>query len=174
MAWPWQFVALSNEQILLRREVLDRYGVYAQLSALIPLVAFQLYRLATWVSFERERAKPDYEGVYNGSSSPSRKQKRSTSTLISRERLRDQWDRTKWWLGGEVYPGWGGRGHCAAGLLWASWLLFLCVHNTGNGMCVPFLRYCSLCHATNTVAVSPKSSSQDDVNIEKVISCHYR
>lgn len=39
-----------------------------------------------------------------------------------------------WWLEGEVAPGWGLRGHWIAAGAWACWLLFLCVHQTGDGM----------------------------------------
>lgn len=47
--------------------------------------------------------------------------------------LARRWRSALWWLEGELYPEWGLRGHWIAGLTWASWLLFLSVHNTGDG-----------------------------------------
>jgi len=39
-----------------------------------------------------------------------------------------------WWLEGEGLEGWGSRGRWIAGGVWGTWLLFLCVHKTGDGM----------------------------------------
>src|SRR4030081_3906677 len=61
MAWPWRFVTLSQEELALRRQLLDRHGAYAQLSAVVPVLAYLSYRLGIWVSSERQRADPGYE-----------------------------------------------------------------------------------------------------------------
>jgi hypothetical protein len=126
MGWPYHLVDLSHEQKLQRRELLDRYGVFAQLSALIPILGYQLYRLGVWVYSERQRAKIAYSEV---PSSPISKQRRlSTSGTIVRK-----WRSVQWWLSSEVAPGWGVRGRVLAGGLWTLWLLFLCSHKTGDG-----------------------------------------
>ena len=39
-----------------------------------------------------------------------------------------------WWLGDELYVGWGRKGHWIVGASWATWLMFLSVHKTGDGM----------------------------------------
>jgi hypothetical protein len=135
MSWPYHFVDLTQEEIIRRRILLDRYGVYAQLSALVPVLAYQLYRLGVWVSSQRKRVEVGYSEVPSTSGSPVQKQKRlSTSGGLAR-----RWRSALWWLEGEVYPGWGLRGHWIAGLTWALWLLFLSVHKTGVGKFLRFL-----------------------------------
>lgn len=126
MAWPYHLVDLTDDEKLERRELLDRYGVYAQLSALIPILGYQLYRLGVWVYSERQRSKVDYSEV---PTSPGLKRRRhSTTGTVVRK-----WRSVRWWLEGEVAPGWGVRGRLVAGGLWVTWLLFLCVHKTGDG-----------------------------------------
>jgi len=126
MSWPYQFIDLTKEEQLQRRILLDRYGVYAQLSALVPIIGFQLYRLGVWVGSERSRSNPNYLEV---PSSPSLKRRRGSAsgTLIQK------WRSTKWWLGGEFSFGQGVRGRLIGAGIWTTWLLFLCVHKTGNG-----------------------------------------
>lgn len=134
MAWTYHFVDLTEEDIFKRRILLDRYGLYAQLSALIPILAFQLYRLGVWVFSRRQRAKPSYTAV---SSSPVQKQERESTN----GGLKKWWRSTLWWLEGEVYPEWGLRGHWIVGMAWAFWLLFLVVHKTGEGKSLHVLFY---------------------------------
>ncbi|KAE8445606.1 hypothetical protein EG329_013240 [Mollisiaceae sp. DMI_Dod_QoI] len=124
MGWPYHLLDLTHDEKHQRRLALDRYGVYAQLSALIPILAYQLYRLAAWVYSERLRAKARYSAV---PSSPSLKHDRTSTaeTALSR------WRAFVWWLEGEVAPNWGLRIHWLAGGFWMAWLLFLCVHETG-------------------------------------------
>ncbi|KAH9214989.1 hypothetical protein DL95DRAFT_435756 [Leptodontidium sp. 2 PMI_412] len=126
MAWPYKIILeLTEEQKHSRRVLLDRYGVYAQLSALIPILCYQLYRLAIWVAFARQRSKVRYSEV---PSSPISKHGRDSKTgeLVTR------WRAVKWWLGGELAEGWGIRGQWIAGVVWAGWLLFLCGKETGD------------------------------------------
>jgi hypothetical protein len=130
MDWPYHLLDLSDEQKHERRILLDRYGVYAQLSALVPILVYQLYRLGVWVCSERQRSKVAYSAV---PSSPTLKQSRhSTSSAIVRK-----WRSTVWWLESEIAPGWGLREHWIAAGCWTSWLLFLCTHKTGDGT-LPF------------------------------------
>jgi hypothetical protein len=129
MSWPYHFVDLTQEDIIRRRILLNRYGVYAQLSALVPVLAYQLYSLGVWVSSKRKRTEVGYTEVPSSPGSPFQKQIR----LATNGRLAKYWRLALWWLEGELFPGWGLRGHWIAGLTWASWLLFLCVHKTGDG-----------------------------------------
>ena len=128
MGWPYHLLDLTHEQKHERRLLLDRYGVYAQLSALIPILAYQLYRLGVWVYSERKRSKASYSAI---PSSPTLKRSRaSTAGNFARK-----WRSTIWWLEGELAVGWPSRGQFIAAGVWTSWLLFLCVHKTGEGMC---------------------------------------
>ena len=131
MAWPYRIkFDLTPGQKHERHVLLDRYGVFSQLSALIPILAFQLYRLGLWVYSERQRSKIDYAEV---PTSPGLKRHKSTSTgTIVRK-----WRSLRWWLDGEVAPGWGVRGRWLAGGTWITWLLFLCIHKTGDGTLAP-------------------------------------
>jgi hypothetical protein len=130
MGWPYHLLDLSSEERDLRRELLDRYGVYAQLSALIPILVFQLYRLWVWVYSERQRSKVTYSEL---PSSPIAKHARHASSGAAIKK----WRSMVWWLEGEVASGWGLRGHWIAAGIWAGWLLFLCIHQTGHGMFSP-------------------------------------
>jgi hypothetical protein len=124
MAWPYHFVDLDKDQRHLRRDLLDRYGAYAQLSAFVPLLVYQLYRLGVWATSGRERSQK-YSSV---PSSPSLKNSRLSAGV-----LRKQWRHIMWWLEDELYVGWGLKGHWIVGVLWAAWLMFLSVHKTGDG-----------------------------------------
>jgi hypothetical protein len=128
MGWPYHLLDLTHEQKHERRLLLDRYGVYAQLSALIPILAYQLYRLGVWVCSERKRSKASYSAI---PSSPILKRSRASTAGNSARK----WRSTVWWLEGELAAGWPSRGQFIAAGVWTSWLLFLCVHKTGEGMC---------------------------------------
>lgn len=127
MDWPYHLIDLNEQERNLRRVLLDRYGAYAQLSALVPVFVYQLYRLARWVSSERQRVKPGYALVPG--SPASKKYKSSPQGALSRKL-----GAILWWLEGDVVQGWGLRLHWIAGIAWASWLLFLCAAQTGDGM----------------------------------------
>jgi hypothetical protein len=127
MAWPYHILDLSTEQKHLRRELLDRYGVYSQLSALIPILAFQLYRLWVWVYSERQRSRVAYSEIPSSPASKHARRKSSGAVIL-------RWRSMLWWLESEVASGWGLRGHWIAAGAWTSWLLFLCIHRTGDGM----------------------------------------
>lgn len=137
MEWPYRFVTLTDEEVAYRRVLLDRYGVYAQLSALVPVLLYQLYCIGLWVSSGRLRAASGYAQVPEASGSPVRKKERSSSTRV----LGRHWRSLSWWLDGEVLVGWGLRRHWITALSWASWLLFLAVHKTGDGMCLNPYRF---------------------------------
>ena len=125
MAWPYHFSTLDGDQRHARRLLLDRYGAFAQLSAIVPVIIYQLYRLGVWVYSERQRSKATYSAL----SSPARKKHKHTTPGSAVRR----WNKVKWWLEDDLASGWGSRGYWIAGIFWTSWLLFLCVHKTGDG-----------------------------------------
>jgi hypothetical protein len=128
MSYPYHFLLdLTPEQIALRRASLNQYGLYAHLSALIPIAGFQLYRLARWVLSERKNAKAGYAAIPG---SPALKKAR-----LAKSRGVRVWGRKlAWWLDGEVWGLGGKRRLWIAGLAWGSWLAFLAVNGTGDGM----------------------------------------
>ena len=130
MAWPWRFVTLSEEELTLRRQLLDRHGAYAQLSAAVPVLVYLLYRLGVWVLSQRRRVDPGYQALPSRTGSVPRKGRKFSSVGA----LKSQWRLVSWWLDGQAFVGWGTRGHWIAGVSWTSWLLFLSVHQTGDGM----------------------------------------
>ncbi|KAI1822196.1 ferric reductase like transmembrane component [Xylaria intraflava] len=130
MGWPYQFVSLDDAQTEARRHKLDRYGLVAQLSALVPVALFLLYRLIAWGV---ARAK--------GSSRLGRYSALPGSPISKRERLSlfgsftTGARRVVWWFGDDVvFLGWnwGPRDQIIAGVGWTIWLLVLCVVDTGN------------------------------------------
>ncbi|APA14305.1 hypothetical protein SS1G_11881 [Sclerotinia sclerotiorum 1980 UF-70] len=126
MTWPYRIyfnhTTAEKDQ---RRILLDRYGLYAQLSILIPIILYNLYRLAIWVYFERQRSKVDYSAL---PSSPALKKRRSSKRATWARKGRS----LAWWLAGDAKSGWGKRGHWIVAGLWGAWLAFLCVHRTGD------------------------------------------
>jgi len=86
MGWPYHFVDLTQAEKVLRREALDNYGFYAQLSALLPLGVVLLYRVAVWTTKPRQDS---YSAVPN---SPVLKSQRLAGGWSSRIR------KVKWWL----------------------------------------------------------------------------
>ena len=90
MGWPYHFIDLNHAEKALRREALDRYAFYAQLSAVLPLGVVLLYRLVVWATTPRQDA---YSTIPN-------------SPVLKSQRLGSSgWDlrirNVKWWLGEE-------------------------------------------------------------------------
>ncbi|KAI1159200.1 ferric reductase like transmembrane component [Nemania serpens] len=129
MAWPYQFVDLDAEQLHARRRTLDRYGLIAQLSTLVPVALFLLYRFVAWAV---ARATGSDRGTYAAvPDSPTSKQQRLSTAGAWRTVAR----RAAWWLGDDVVClgwNWGPRDQIVVGVLWAIWLFVLCVVDTGN------------------------------------------
>ncbi|EGZ69065.1 hypothetical protein NEUTE2DRAFT_115205 [Neurospora tetrasperma FGSC 2509] len=119
MNWPYQFLDLSQAEKQARRQSLDSYALYAQLSALIPIGLVWLYQTLNKSSSSRKR---DYTAVPSSDSFNTRKQS-------------NWWSNLRWWLGedvvafGEVL---GQREQWIGGIVWAVWLLVLCVAGTGR------------------------------------------
>ncbi|KAI0814235.1 ferric reductase like transmembrane component [Xylaria sp. FL0064] len=129
MAWPYQFVDLDKAQLQARRHTLDRYGLIAQLSTLVPIVVFLLYRVVAWgVAKATGSGRGTYAAVPD---SPTLKRQRLTAVGSWRTAAR----KVAWWFGDDVvFLGWnwGPRDQIIAGAVWTMWLLVLCVVNTGN------------------------------------------
>lgn len=122
MGWPYHIVKLSPEEKLQRRELLDRYGLYSQLSVLIPISCFWLYRLGHW-AYHRWTWRDGYSAVTRA----------AESRTFDSGNFARRWRSIIWWLEDEVAPGWGAREHWIFGAAWALWLLTLCIYQTGTG-----------------------------------------
>lgn len=133
MGWPYHFLDLSSEEKHLRRATLDRYGSLAQLSAILPVTIFLVYRLATWIIASVGAKKASYNAIPN---SPSLKFQRVGQSGAWAIRLR----KLQWWLDDDfVFLGqnWGKKDVWVGGFVWTAWLLLLCVMETGRGMSTP-------------------------------------
>jgi hypothetical protein len=124
MAWPYHFITLTDAQINARRQALDRAGLIAQLSALVPIIILIAVRFGRWVA--GTAVKSDYGAVPR---SPLRKAERSGKGA----KVMKAWGRLSWWMGEEVIAGWGERRFWIAGVGWWCWLIVLCVRGTGDG-----------------------------------------
>jgi len=129
MGWPWHFIAVDPEAKRARRDVLAQFAFYSQLSVLVPIVGYQLYRLGALLL--AKRAKQDV--AYTSLEESSDNSKPATASISSNEISR-QWRAAQWWLNTDIAPGWGLRGRWIAAIAWSIWLLFLSVYRTGDGM----------------------------------------
>ncbi|KAK4242923.1 Ferric/cupric reductase transmembrane component 2 [Achaetomium macrosporum] len=129
MAWPsYRFLGLSPAEKQVRRQTLDKYALYAQLSALVPVAFVLLYRLVQWATKARGSRRGDYDAV---PSSPVLKERRNSGLGIWNSRTR----RARWWLGEDVVVAGmvlGQRDQWLIGISWTAWLLVLCALETGE------------------------------------------
>lgn len=130
MGWPYKFVDLSDAQKEHRRVLLDGYGLIAQVSAGVVLLAIQLVFLVQWINrSQHKRDQLDAPG------SPGQKYAEK-----SRRRFRaieQWWRRLSWWTGDscEIFgENLGTNGQVTAALFWTVWLLVLSFSETGDGM----------------------------------------
>ncbi|KAI6316270.1 hypothetical protein MCOR14_000371 [Pyricularia oryzae] len=133
MGWPWRFVDLDEEARALRRETLDRYAAYSQLSVLIPVLGFVGFQLARRAYHHISAKSPGGDAAYSSlpeaPGSPSQKSRRRSPAGVLGIRL----EALKWWLGDEVFILGKYRGEREVwvfGGLWTAWLLLLCVLGT--------------------------------------------
>lgn len=129
MGWPYEFVTLDTAQLQARRRMLDRYGLIAQFSVLVPVALVLLYRLASWsVARLTGSSRGTYSAVPN---SPTSKQHRLSTVGSWSATVR----KVAWWFGDDVVVlgwNWGPRDQIFVGVVWTIWLLVLCVLETGN------------------------------------------
>jgi len=124
MAWPFEFLDLSQADKLLRRQELDRYASIAQLSVVLPVAAGLLYRVVNWARNSRTGA---YDAIPNYPSLKAQRQRSWTGQL----------QKIKWWLGEDVVVFGtvrGQRDQWVFGTFWTFWLLLLCLLDTHRGM----------------------------------------
>ncbi|XP_014550435.1 hypothetical protein COCVIDRAFT_43041 [Bipolaris victoriae FI3] len=127
MGWPYKFYEHTDAGHLHELQKLYRYGLYAQLSLLLPLAIILGVRGVVWlaVGFKHRNGIYDYvryrkEGQHRTYNIPSIKAKVS------------QW---KWWLECDFRLAsrtYGTRGQLLFGSLCTLWFFFLCFAETGN------------------------------------------
>jgi hypothetical protein len=125
MAIGYEFITLDDKQKTERRFLLDHYSFVAQWSALV-IPAFCLLRylwsnVATYALVKDRPRSPSFNKEPDG-------------TWAWFLRAKHRWDRTKWWMKKEVASDWGTRGEWLVAGVWTTWLLYLCIVDTGNGM----------------------------------------
>lgn len=129
MSWPWQIYALDAAEKQARRQSLDRYAAYAQLSALLPITAVILYRFGRWIAKRvSDRRGGEYAAVPD---SPALKQRRRSVVGSCIGAFRSG----AWWLGDDVVflgNNWGQKDQILVGVTWTLWLVFLCTVGTGH------------------------------------------
>ena len=127
MSWLYHFIDLTDAQKQNRRELLDKYATFAQISPLGPLLAIQCYYFLSWLS--RRKHDGDSPG------SPRRKEE-WFGHQVGIARVQTFLERIGWWCGEPVEIGnfyLGLRGEVLAALSWLAWLLFLCFPQTDDG-----------------------------------------
>ena len=126
MGFPYHFVNLNDEQNLRRRQLLDGYGQFAQLSILLlPLVyqvslGIRLLISRTWPLKASQAVKQHQSPVVSSFKQPTRRV--STSLLAQ----------IRWFLDEEVLVGWNTRQQWLVAILWTLWLLVLVFKDTGD------------------------------------------
>ena len=126
MGFPYHFVSLSDEQNSHRRQLLDGYGQFAQLSVLLlPMV----YQLCLGMRLLISRVWP-----FN----PSQAVKEHQSPVISRFKQpatgysTNVLARIRWLLDEPILEGWNTGNQLLITGLWAIWLLVLVFRDTGD------------------------------------------
>ncbi|KAK1757288.1 hypothetical protein QBC47DRAFT_178103 [Echria macrotheca] len=128
MGWPYQFLDLNDAEKQLRREALDRYAFYAQISPFVPVALALSFRVAKWALKSSSSRSGSYSAIPN---SPSLKSQRLSPAGGWSSRLR----KLQWWLEGNLVdtnPILGHRDQWVLGISYLGWLLLLCVLGTGN------------------------------------------
>ena len=126
MAFGYEFIlTLDDEQKGQRRLLLNHYAVVAQLSLFtIPLLCLICVFISKVASYGLGNERPR---------SPSfNKQPDGTLTWLSKARQHQV--QLVWWMKKDVIQNWGTRGEWLAGGIWTTWLLYLSIVDTGNGI----------------------------------------
>ncbi|KAL9137918.1 MAG: hypothetical protein Q9175_000873 [Cornicularia normoerica] len=126
MRFPYHFVTLNDEQNLRRRQLLDGYGQFAQLSILLLPLIYQLclgmYLLLSrlWPLKPPQAVKEHRSPVISSFKQPATGYPKNVSARI------------RWFLDEEVLEGWNTRQEWLVTGLWAMWLLGLVFRDTGD------------------------------------------
>ena len=130
MGFLYSFVSPDAQQLERRRQLLDRYGQIAQLSALVPL-------LAVYISFFLRSFLNRYAVPFFGRGQKAHQSPRvSTFRASTAGSWKVKWRRLNWALDDEVlqgWAGWGTRREWVIAGVWALWLLVLVVKDTADG-----------------------------------------
>lgn len=129
MGWWYHIVTLEPDAKAERRRVIGQYGLYSQLSVLIPILAYQIYRLVLWLCARQRKPSVAYSAI----GEPTAGLGSSGGSLGTAEA---RWRYAQWWLDGEIAPNWGLRKRWIAGGAWTLWMLILCFSQTGHGECI--------------------------------------
>lgn len=169
MGWPYQFVDLTDAQKHQRRTLLDTYGLIAQASAGVILLAIQLVFLVQWISQKRNER--------NGTDVPSSPHvKHSHKNQSGQRSIGYWWRRFSWWAGEPctIFNNHlGTQGQVTAATLWTSWLLGLCFAETGKGA----YHYCwqrsssSLHNLSQIISISRNDSASSALRSYPFITC---
>ena len=159
MAFGYHFPANTPAQSSRRRQLLDAYGQFAQLSAIVlPSFLFLFFSLVRFLSKniwlrrgdgyaalqssrshhprKKLRQSPrvatfaDHEVAHNAAAELRGNRSKDKSLSAS---VRNWWARFRWALDEPVAPGWGTWREWSVAALWTAWLLMLVVKNTGDG-----------------------------------------
>lgn len=159
MAFGYHFPSNTLAQSSRRRQLLDAYGQFAQLSAIVlPLFLFLLFSLVRFLSNNIQlRRRDGYAALQSSRPHHPRKKLRQSPRVAtfadhevadnaaaevrgnkSKEKslsvsIQNWWARFRWALGEPVAPGWGTWQEWSVAALWTAWLLVLVVKNTGDG-----------------------------------------
>lgn len=125
MRFPYHFVDLDEQQNLRRRELLDGYGQFAQLSILLVPLIYQLSYGLRLLAGRLLRSQHRYQPVKEHQSPVLSNFKQPATSNI--------WARVRWALDHEIVEGWGTRQEWFIAALWAAWLFVLAVKDTGDG-----------------------------------------
>lgn len=126
MGFPYHFVTLNDEQNLRRRQLLDGYGQFAQLSILLLPLIYQLcFGLRLLTSRIRPLKSPRAVKEHQSPVVSSFKQPAGSHSTNLVARIR-------WLLDEEVFVGWNTRQEWLIVSLWAMWLLVLVFKDTGD------------------------------------------
>lgn len=135
----YHFQDLTSEQKTKRRDLLDWYGLLAQTSVLVPLLALQLYFFVIWA--KRRWGNANELETPSSPYAKARGEATSRNTLSFTRRAESAFSRFVWWSGDSVDV-WGNhlgaKGDVLIAACWATWLLFLCFLQTGEGKSVLF------------------------------------
>lgn len=138
MAWPYKFIDLDDAAKQARRQALDRYGIFAHVSALAVLALFLLYRGGGFLFNKFKSNRTAYDVL---PASPGLKWQRQQASGIWAAVGR----KVAWWLEEDVRflgKNWGQRVEFIFGSIWTLWLLFLCVSGTGIGKSICHMHDC--------------------------------
>lgn len=127
----YHFVDLTDDQKQQRRDRLDWYGLFAQISVLVPLLVVQSFALATWL----RRRFAQQSSPEQTPSSPYAKSRRMDSRFDAKEAAK-RWSTFLWWCGESCQiAGFhlGTKGELLGATGWMAWLLILTFLQTGDG-----------------------------------------